>query len=180
METLPEVIASTLEFAGRVFSVRRDDVRLADGREVRFDIVEHPGSFAIAACPQPGQLVLVRQYRHAIGKWLWEIPAGTADGNETPIEGARRELAEETGYRAARLREIAWFYVTPGFCNERVHLVLAEDLSAGEQALDPDEAIDAQVFSLDDVRTMAERGEIVDAKTLLALYHFIAGIGPGS
>jgi ADP-ribose pyrophosphatase len=176
MESLPEVIASTPAFAGRVFSVRRDDVRLADGRDVRLDIVEHPGSFAIAACPEPERLVLVRQYRHAVRKWLWEIPAGTAEPGEEPIDGARRELAEETGYRAGRLRKIGSFYVTPGYSSECVHLVLAEDLRLGEQALDPDEAIEVRVHSLNDVRAMAERGEIIDAKTLLALYHFVAGI----
>jgi ADP-ribose pyrophosphatase len=169
MEELPEVIASEPAFAGRIFDVRRDTVRFADGREQRLDIVAHAGSFAILACPDPSHLVLVRQYRHPARAWLWELPAGKAESGESPLEGAARELAEETGYRAARLREVAAFYTTPGFCDELLHLVLAEALTAGERHLDADEEIEVRIVAFDEAKAMAGRGELRDAKTLLAL-----------
>jgi ADP-ribose pyrophosphatase len=169
MDVQPVTISSEQRFAGRIFTVRQDRVRMANGRESTLDIVEHRGSFGIAACPSPDRIVLVRQYRHAIGESLWEIPAGMAEIGETPTDGALRELAEETGYRAGRIRQISSFYATPGFCNERVFLFLAADLTSGEQALDPDEAIEFATFPLSQARAMAASGEIADAKTLLAL-----------
>jgi len=169
MEQLPEVLRSEPAFAGRIFDVRRDTLRLADGREQRLDIVAHAGSVAILACPDAAHFVLVRQYRHPARAWLWELPAGKAEPGESPLAGAARELAEETGYRAGRLREIASFYMTPGFCDERLHLVLADELTAGERRLDEDEEIDVRVVALDEAEAMAARGEIVDAKTLLGL-----------
>jgi ADP-ribose pyrophosphatase len=169
MEQLPEVLASEPAFAGRIFDVRRETVRFADGREQRLDIVAHPGSFAILACPAPDRFVLVRQYRHPARAWLWELPAGKAESGEAPLDGAARELAEETGYRAGSLREIASFYMTPGFCDERLHLVLAEELTPGERQLDPDEEIEVRVVDLAEAKAMAARGELLDAKTLLAL-----------
>lgn len=169
MDRLPRVRESERFFEGRVFAVRRDLVEFEDGRTQRLDVVEHPGSFAIAACPDPASLVLVRQYRHPARTWLWEIPAGKAELGESPLEGAARELAEETGYRAARVEEIASFYMTPGFCEERLHLVLAEGLTAGESHLDPDEEIEVRVVALAEAKAMAARGEIIDAKTLMAI-----------
>ena len=171
----PTVTASERAFEGRIFNVRSDDVRFADGREQRLDIVEHAGSVAILACPDAERFVLVRQYRRAAGGEIWEIPAGMAEPGETPVAGAARELAEETGYRAGRLREIAWFFATPGFCDERLHLVLAVDLTAGERRLDPDEEIEVRVVTLAEAQAMAALGEIVDAKTLVALLWLAGG-----
>lgn len=169
MDERPELLESERVFEGRVFNVRIDRVRYADGAEHRLDVVEHGGSFAIVAVPAPGELVLVRQYRHAIGKALWELPAGTAEKDEDPLQGAARELREETGYRAERIRRFGSVYATPGFCDEIMHFFLAEDLTAGEQALDGDERIEVATFTHDAAWRLVARGEIADFKTILAL-----------
>jgi ADP-ribose pyrophosphatase len=169
MEEQPQVISTTERFKGRVFRVRTDEVRLEDGSVARLDIVEHPGSYAVIALPEPNRIVLVRQYRHPIERSLWEIPAGTAEPNEDVLTGALRELAEETGYRAATARRIGTFYMTPGFCNEVMHLVVAESLEAGPQSLDEDERIVVQTFTIEEAESLLALGEISDAKTLLAL-----------
>ena len=168
MEQLPTVLESKQQFKGRVFSVRTDTLQ-QDGKQHRVDIVEHAGAFAIAAIPSPGHIILVRQYRHAAGRYLWEIPAGTSENDEECEDGARRELREETGFTVQTLEEICCVYPTPGFCTERVHIYIAEGLSAGEQELDEDEAIEVKAFSLQEAMSMQASGEIADMKTVLAL-----------
>ncbi len=165
----PQTLSSKEVFAGRVFHVRVDELRYADGSAHRCDVVEHAGSFAIVALTDRNEIVLVRQYRHPTRVMLWEIPAGTAEPGEDPREGALRELAEETGYRASRIRRIAGGYVTPGFCSEFVHLFLAQRLTEGKQSLDEDERVEVALVSLERALEMMEAGEIVDVKTLLAL-----------
>jgi ADP-ribose pyrophosphatase len=165
----PRVISSARVFEGRVFRCRIDFVRYDDGAEHRLDVVEHGGSFTILATPRPGELVLVRQYRHAVGRALWELPAGTAEPGEDPLMGAARELREETGYRAGSLRPLGSLYTTPGFCDETMHFFHAEQLEAGEQALDDDERIEVQTFSHDAAWRLVASGEIADCKTVLAL-----------
>jgi len=174
----PEIVTSTPIFSGRVFSVRQEVVRFPDGREATLDLIAHPGSFGILAFVRENEIVLVRQYRHAVGEWLWEIPAGTAEPGEAPLDGARRELAEETCYRCERIRELGHsFYVTPGYCNERLSLFLAEGLTPGEQSLDEDERIEVRIFPLHDVKAMVDRGEIHDAKTIVAMQLSLGGTG---
>jgi ADP-ribose pyrophosphatase len=168
MDSKPEVISSHERFVGRVFRVRTDEIVFPDGADARLDIVEHRGSYAIVAMPAPESIVLVRQYRHAVGRELWEIPAGTAEPGEGLLEGALRELAEETGYRAAAARLVGSFYVTPGFCDEKLHLVYADELTPGELNLDEDERIVVQNFTIDEMQLLVRKGEIADAKTLIA------------
>jgi ADP-ribose pyrophosphatase len=124
---------------------------------------------AILATPEPGRLVLVRQYRHAIGGLLWEIPAGTAEHGEDPLDGARRELREETGYRSAEVTRIGSFYTSPGFCDEIVHLYHAQRLEPGPQALDGDERIEVGTFSLEAAWRLVGGGGVADCKTVVAL-----------
>jgi ADP-ribose pyrophosphatase len=169
MDTRPQVISSQRCFEGRVFTVRTDDIRFEDGAVARLDIVEHRGSYAIIAMPSPGEIVLVRQYRHPAGIELWELPAGTAEHDESIIEGALRELAEETGYRAGRARQIGKFFTSPGFCNEMMHLVVADELACGQQQLDDDERIVVQTFTIAEADSLLACGQILDAKTLIAL-----------
>jgi ADP-ribose pyrophosphatase len=169
MESKPQVISSVERFAGRVFSVRTDEIEFDDGARARLDIVEHRGSYAIVATPQPDSIVLVRQYRHAVGRELWEIPAGTAEPGEGIVNGALRELAEETGYRAASAHHIGTFYMTPGFCDEVMHLVVAEHLQPGVQSLDEDERIVVQTFTIEETDSLLASREICDIKTLFAL-----------
>lgn len=170
------VLTSTQAFRGPVFAVRTDRVRLPDGHETRVDVVEHTGSVGIVACPKPGEVVLVRQYRHAVGRALWEIPAGSMDAGETPAAAALRELAEETGYRGTSAREIAKMYPTPGYCSELLHVMHVEGAAPGAQSLDEDERIEVAVVPFARLRDMAASGEIIDAKTLLAFLWLCAGV----
>ncbi|HEY5257624.1 MAG TPA: NUDIX hydrolase [Candidatus Baltobacteraceae bacterium] len=165
----PEVVATRRVFAGRVFDVRCDQIRWGDGQTASLDIVEHGDSVAIVAVTTAGELLLVRQYRRAASAFLWEVPAGCVEPGETPVEGAHRELAEETGFRAGRLRSLGGCWVTPGYCDEFLHFVLAEDLLSGSQDLDEDERITVAAVSPSNARQMVARGEICDAKTLLAI-----------
>lgn len=169
MDEKPEIRSSERVFEGRVFNVRIDRIRYPDGAEHRIDVVEHPGSFTVLAMPAPHEVVLVRQYRHAVEKALWELPAGTAHPGEDPAAGAARELAEETGYRAGRMQRLGSLYATPGFCTETMHFFTAEDLAAGEQMLDEDERIDVETFTRDAAWRLVAQGEIADMKTVLAL-----------
>ena len=177
MEDVPHALSSTAVFEGPVFRVRVDELRYADGSTHRCDVVEHAQTFGIIALPAPREIVLVRQYRHPAGRVLWEIPAGTADGREEPMAGAARELAEETGFRAGRMRPLCSLFMTPGFCDELMHFFVAEDLVAGAQSLDEDERIEVAAFSLEQARGLYEAGEIADVKTLLALAWMSLGGG---
>jgi ADP-ribose pyrophosphatase len=169
MESKPQVISSQERFTGRVFSVRTDELVYDDGGTARVDIVEHRGSYAVIATPSKDSVVLVRQYRHPVGRPLWEVPAGTAEPGEGMLEGALRELAEETGYRAAFAQLIGSLYVTPGFCDEIMHFVHADGLQPGATSPDEDERIAVQNFTIDEMEHLVRTGEIADAKTLLAL-----------
>lgn len=174
MEEAPRVLASRRLFEGRVFNVRTDDVRYADGGEHCIDVVEHGASVAIVATPAPNELVLVRQYRHPARSLLWEVPAGSAERNEAPIDGARRELREETGYAARRIRPIGSVWMTPGFCSEVMHFFHADDLVAGEPAFDDDERIEIGSFTYQAAQRLVAEG-IADAKTVLALFWLQGG-----
>jgi ADP-ribose pyrophosphatase len=175
MSDLPHVVSSTRAFYGRVFNVRIDELRYDDGSQHRIDVVEHGASFTIVATPNAGELVLVRQHRHAAGAALWEIPAGRAEAGEDPFAGAARELREETGYRAGRMRPLGSLYTTPGFCDEIMHFFHADELEAGEQALDDDERIEVRTFAFDAAWRLVADGAIADCKTVLALLWTRAG-----
>lgn len=164
----PRPAGSRTIHEGRVFRLRVDTLD-DDGRMRQLDVVDHPGSYAIAAMPDPGHLVLVRQYRHPAGRFLWEIPAGTAEKEENPVDGALRELREETGYTAKRVNLLTAAYPTPGYSTELVRIYLARELEAGPQALEEDERIDVRAVALEEAHAMQASGEIVDMKTLLAL-----------
>jgi ADP-ribose pyrophosphatase len=169
MNDTPTLIASTRLFTGRVFNVRSDEVRYDDGSTHRIDVVEHRGAYGIIACPSANEIVLVRQYRHAVGRSLWEIPAGTAEAGEDAIDGARRELREETGYVAGDVRSLGTLFTTPGFCTEPMHFFHASKLIAGAQDLEEDERIAVASFTLENARKLVQIGEIADAKTVLGL-----------
>ncbi len=169
MSDLPRLIESREIYKGRVFRLRTDTIEDADGRRHALDIVEHPGSYAIAALPGTERIVLVRQYRHAAGVPLWEIPAGTAEPDESCEEGAVRELREETGYTADSLDLLCSVYPTPGYDTERVRIYAARGLHAGPQQLEEDERIDLREVTFDDAWSMQASGQIVDMKTVLAL-----------
>jgi len=174
MDGIPQTIGSSLVFEGRVFDVRRDELRYDDGSIHRVDVVEHGASVAIVATPAPNEIVLVRQYRHPARSLLWEVPAGTAETGEAPIDGAKRELREETGYVAGRIVPVGSAWMTPGFCSEIMHFFRADELTPGEPSLDDDERIEVATFTLETAWRLVALSA-ADAKTALALYWLQGG-----
>jgi len=168
MSENPTLVSSTEIFKGKVFTVRRDRLRTGE-KTYDLDIVEHAQSYAVMARPSPGEVLLVKQYRHAASADLWEFPAGSADEDEDPKTGALRELREETGYSAGRIEQIYAGYLTPGFCTEFMRFFVADDLQAGATQFDEDEDIQTRCISIDEAFAMLRRGEITDAKTALGL-----------
>jgi ADP-ribose pyrophosphatase len=156
-------------FEGRVINLRVDDVEYDNGARSNVEIVEHNGGVAIIVQPSPRSIVLVRQYRPAIGRELWEVPAGKLERGEDPLACATRELIEETGYRCRTMQKLWSFFTAPGFCNERLHLFVAVDPTPGVAAPEATEVLQPREFSLDDAWAMVERDEIPDAKTQIAL-----------
>jgi ADP-ribose pyrophosphatase len=175
------VTGSERVYAGKLLTLRVDRVTLASGRATTREVVEHPGAVAIVPLLPDGRVVLVRQYRHATGEALLELPAGTRDmPGETPATTAARELEEETGYHAAQLTPLLDFYTAPGFCTERMLVYLATGLSRGDQQLMDDEAIAIELVALDDVPALLARGGLRDAKTIAGLLAARASLAVGS
>jgi len=161
-------LSSTHPWTGRRIRVRVDDVERADGHRTTREIVEHPGAAAILAWDGE-RLATVRQWRHATGEVLLEIPAGTLEPDEPPIETARRELAEEVGLAAATWVEGPRFFTAPGFCDELMHLFLATDLTDAHGESDPDEVLEASWITLVDALVALDDGRIRDAKTIVGI-----------
>jgi ADP-ribose pyrophosphatase len=164
-----ELLKSETVFSGRAFSIRRDTLRLPDGRENSFDIVAHIGSVIILPLDANEQLFFVRQYRHAAGSELLELPAGTLDPEELPEDCAKREVREETGMSAGNLEHIGGFYLAPGYSTEYMHVYLATDLRHDPLKADDDEFLSVEKYPLKDAMAMFERGEIQDAKSIAAI-----------
>jgi ADP-ribose pyrophosphatase len=161
---------ATPAFTGRLIDLELHDVRLPNGAECRLEIVRHPGAAAIVPLFDDGRVILVHQFRYAAAaSYLYEIPAGTLGAGEAPEACARRELEEETGYRAREMLPLISIWPTPGFCNERIHLFLARGLEEGRASLGHDEVLRAATFSFDEALAMIGRGEIEDAKTIAGL-----------
>ena len=168
----PQLVSSTEVYRGPAFWITTDYVLEPSGVRARRDVVRHTGSVVIMPVQQTNselQVLLVRQYRHPAGRFLWELPAGTAEPGEDPASGAARELREETGYGAGRLTLLGSSFTTPGFCEELMYFYHAQDLQPGEQSLDEDERIDVGCFSLASAWQMVRAGQIADVKTLLGL-----------
>lgn len=161
-------------FAGRVLDVAVEGHEMPDGRQVDFEIIRHPGGAAVLPILADGRLLLIRQFRPAIGEMIYEIPAGRLEPGESAFSCAARELIEETGYTAAQLSPLGSFWSTVGFCDERIHLFLGRGLSAVEQQLEPDEVITLCPMSLDEALEKIDHGEILDSKTQLAVLHYSA------
>ena len=156
---------------GKVFDVDREEVTLPHGRTVKMDIVRHPPSVVLVPVPEPGHVILIRQYRHAVNQWLWELPAGSVDKGETPEAAARRECHEEIGQVPETIVRLGALFPTPGYCDEEMVFFRLSGLSepAEEAEKDEDEDIEVQIFTLRDARDMVRRGEIVDMKTVVGL-----------
>jgi ADP-ribose pyrophosphatase len=155
-------------YEGKLLHVFEDIVRLPAGREARREVVEHIGAVTVVATAEDDRVVLVRQWRHATGRALWELPAGTREPDEAPAATARRELTEETGYAATDWRELGHGPVSPGYSSEEIWFFEAKGLTAGDSAPDADELLDVGLFDASQLTTMARDGEI-DLKTLAGL-----------
>lgn len=156
-------------FKGKILSLYVDRVRLPNGVEAEREVVEHRGAVGMVAMENEGDVYLVRQYRHAPGRDLLEIPAGKLDEGEEPLACARRELAEEIGLEAGEWARLASFYTSPGFSDEVLHLYLARGLSPAEAAPDEDEFLEVVRISLREALSLVSGGEIEDAKTIAGL-----------
>jgi ADP-ribose pyrophosphatase len=168
------LIASERRYQGRIIHLDVDTVEFPDGSTGQLEMIRHPGASAVVpllddpSTPDP-RVLMLRQFRHAAEGFIWEIPAGRLDPGETPEQCARRELVEETGMVARRLTPLTSIFTTPGFTDERIHLFLASGLEVGVHRREADEFMEVHPRPWSVVMEMAERGEIEDAKTLVAL-----------
>lgn len=155
---------------GRVFTLLTENITLENGVTVDIDLIRHPGAAAIVPFYDKETVILIRQYRHAVGGYIWEIPAGTLDPSESPISCAKRELIEETGFSADTWQKLGEITPVPGYSDERIHIFLARDLSPAEQNLDKDEVLKVHKVRLDRAMEMIRKGEIQDSKTINGLF----------
>jgi len=165
----PTPIASTRVHRGRIIEVSTERLRYANGREYDLDFVRHPGAAAVVAVDGAGRVCLVRQYRHGVEDFLWEIPAGKLDAGEAPQICAVRELAEETGVVAKHWTSLGLFVPAPGIFNELIHLYLARDHDVGTPTPDSDEDLELQWMPLAEAVSRVLRGDWIDGKTALGL-----------
>ena len=165
-----ETQKSEILYYGKAFDVRRDQVLLPVGKTALFDVVVHPGAVTLIPIDSQGRILFVRQYRHAVGQELLELPAGTLDDGEEPEICALREVREETGMSAANLEKIGEFYLVPGYSTEHMHIYLATDLQPDPLPGDEDEFITVEPVALGDVPDLIDQGVIQDAKSLAALF----------
>lgn len=171
-----ELLSSQTIYKGRIFDIRIDEIREGDV-EYKREIVVHKGSAVIVPVFADGTVALVRQYRHAAGEYLLEIPAGTLDGGEDPMAGAVRELEEEIGVRAAHVQKLTEFYVSPGFLTEKMHVFLATELTETSQKLESDEILTIERHSFEKLDEMIANGHIQDAKTIIGVTMSAARFG---
>jgi ADP-ribose pyrophosphatase len=177
-----KVLESVVAFEGPLFRVLRDHIIEPGGRESHRDVIRHNGSVVILAV-DPGKkkkdpwIVIERQYRHAAGQFLWELPAGKLDPGEAPIDGAKRELSEETGYQAKKWSQLTEYFASPGFLGESMKVFLAEGLVAGDAHPEEDEHIDFRLVKLSEVLDLVDKGKIIDGKTLTSVLLYARQLG---
>ncbi|MFC1665496.1 NUDIX hydrolase [Pseudomonadota bacterium] len=159
---------STL-YQGSLIDLGVERVDLPNGQSINLEIVRHPGGAAIVTVNSNREICLIRQYRHAVGGWIWELPAGKIDSGEQPLTTAKRELAEETGVTANNWKSLGSIYMSPGFCDEQLFLYLATELHFGTPRLDEHEIIEVHWKPLNTVYKMLDDYSIFDAKTVAAL-----------
>jgi ADP-ribose pyrophosphatase len=168
-----KLLKSKILYQGKVFRLQRDTVIEPGGVRADRDIIVHPGSVVVLPIFDDGRVLLIRQYRHSVGEFLWELVAGRKEPGESPAAGARRELIEETGYTARRLRKLMRVIPTPGFVNEWMWIFAAEGLQQGEAQPEEDEKITARKFTLEQVDSMIEKGTLHDAKSICGLLYYM-------
>lgn len=159
-------------YRGKIINVRCDEAELPDGRPCKREMIEHPGGASVL-CVHEGKAALVRQFRYAYGEALLEIPAGKLERGEDPMLAAKRELEEETGLTAESLRRIFTLYPTPGYTNEKIYIYEAVNVKKGQQHLDEGEFLNVVYLPVEEAVRMVKEGEICDAKTIVALQHYL-------
>lgn len=168
-----ELLGRTTIYTGRILQLEIDVVKLATGHTIDMELVRHPGSVVLLPIPEPGTIILVRQYRYTIGRHIWELPAGSLKPGENPDHAAARECEEEIGLVPGRLTRLGGYYPTPGFCDEVMTYYRCEELRPpapdSTARKDDDEDLEPRTFTIDEARGLVSSGEIVDLKTLAGL-----------
>ena len=165
------LVSRALVRTGRIFRIEVDTVTLPTGHTVEMEVIRHPGSVVLLPVPEPGSIILIRQYRYAVDRWLWELPAGSVDPGEEPDAAAVRECHEEIGQVPETVVRLAALHPTPGYCDEEMIFYRLSSLSVPsyEAEADEDEDIEPRTFTLAEAREMVRRGEITDMKTVVGL-----------
>ena len=166
-------MANEILFQSRLYYIEKTWQTGRSGQQLERHVIVHPGAVGVLPILDDGRVVLLKQYRVAVDSYLIELPAGTLEPNEEPIVSARRELIEETGYSAGKIEPLVTFYTSPGILREQLHLFVATELTPGETALEDGEDIELFISTWAEIREMIARGEILDAKTLLGLQHYM-------
>jgi ADP-ribose pyrophosphatase len=168
-----KILKSETVYTGRVFGVRRDEVIEPSGVHATREVITHPGSVVVLPVLPDKRIVLVRQYRHATRRYLWELVAGRIDNGESPKKAAARELIEETGYRAKKFTVFLDVFPTPGFLEERMYILLAEGVTPGQAHPEEDEKIEARAYTSKELESLIHKGKIRDAKTIAGVLFYL-------
>jgi len=171
-----KTFSSTYIFRGKIINLRQDKVKLPDGRETIREIVEHPGAVVVLALTNDNKIVMIRQFRKPADEVLWELPAGKVEPGENLKNCALRELEEETGYYPRKIKKLITFFSTPGFCDEKLTLFLAEDLEKRNKNEDADEFIEVELIKPNKVLKLVQKNIIKDAKTIIGILYFVSSI----
>jgi ADP-ribose pyrophosphatase len=166
------VLRSRVTYEGPVFSVRQDEVIEPTGLKATRELIAHPGSVVVLPVFADGRILMIRQYRHAAKQFLWELVAGRKDDGENFLHGAHRELAEETGYTAKRMRKMVDLFPTPGFLEEHMVIFLAEGLNEGVARPEEDERIESRIFTLREIERWVHAGKIRDMKSIAGILYY--------
>ena len=171
-QTTAQVLSSEMLYEGPVFGLRRDELIEPTGLRTKREVITHPGSVVVLPVLPDGRIVMIEQYRHATRQFLWELVAGRMEPGETPAQAGARELAEETGYRAKKLKVFLDVFPTPGFLEERMILLLASDCVAGQASPEDDEKIVSKIYTASKLEGMIKRGKLRDAKSVAGLLYY--------
>jgi ADP-ribose pyrophosphatase len=156
-------------YEGKILNIELDQVTLPNGHKMELEMIHHPGAAAVVPLQEDGNVIMIYQYRYAAGGFIYEIPAGKLHPGEDPLECAKRELEEETGYQAKKYQPLVSFLTTPGFCDEIIHIYLAQSLTPGAQNLEESEVLEVKKIPLKKALQMIEEGQIKDGKTIIGL-----------
>lgn len=168
-----KVLNSKMVFRGKVFAVRRDEIVEPGGLRATREVIAHPGSVVVLPVFEDGRILMIRQYRYATRQYLWELVAGRIDEGESVKEAAARELKEETGYTAKRFTEFLDVFPTPGFLEERMHILLAEGLQAGEAEPEADEKIISHSYGVSELKRLMKGGKLRDGKSIAGILYYL-------